>query len=70
MCLHPDNMSDKDLRSFEIKLKEKVINQNIISLDEINLKKNKKTFFDHFLHYSFWTKYNLKMFLLNSFSKK
>ena len=62
VCLHPNNMTDKDLKSFEYKLKKKVINQNIISLDEINLKKNKKTFFDKFLHYSFWIKYNLKMF--------
>ena len=55
VCMHPNGMSDEDLKLF----KEKLITfkSNISSLDEIALKKNSKSLKSRAFSFYFWKKY-------------
>ncbi|MFL2999382.1 MAG: DUF2334 domain-containing protein [Cytophagales bacterium] len=69
ICLHPDTMELEDFRSFEKGIANNIIHDNIIRIDEIALKKRKKSILDQLYSHSFWIKYELKYFLKNFINK-
>ena len=74
ICLHPNNMLDEDFKKLEANLKKNDFYKNVITLDEVSISNNKKSFFDILYSNYFWFKYNFKIILrpnsVNLASKK
>ena len=57
ICMHPNGMTDESLELFKENLI--IYKNNIISLDELKLNKNKKSFRSQIYSFYFWNKYRV-----------
>lgn len=63
VCLHPDTMSDDEIREFDKGLALLYNKCSFLYIDKIELIKRNKSLFDQMLNLFFWAKYELKIFV-------
>jgi predicted deacetylase len=68
ICLHPDTISENELKDLELFLKNKSIKSQMTEFKKIHLKKRGLNFFEKMYSTYFWTKYNFK-YTIKSFLK-
>ena len=63
ICLHPDTMTDEQIKAFEKEISFEEIHNNIISMKDIRLEKNRYICINFIYKVYFWSKYNIFNFL-------
>lgn len=63
ICLHPDTMSESEIRKFDKSLSLIVNKNNFLDLNKIELTDRKKSLLDKFFNLFFWIKYEIKVLI-------